>query len=126
MSTGMDAITAAIIGALANLSTNAIKDSYEALKVALARKFGAKGDLPKAVESLEQKPDSAGRRETLKEEIANAKVDQDPEIAELARDLINKLSSLSPSSKETTVINQTAGDSAVQFGQVGGSVNLNQ
>lgn len=86
----MDIITAAIIAALAGLSKDAINDSYKALKSALKKKFGS-GDVVDAVERLEKKPNSKGRRATLQEEIKNSQVNEDLEIVELAQDLLNKL-----------------------------------
>ncbi len=46
----IDPITTAIIAALANLSKDAIKDGYGALKAALKKKFGAESDLVDAVD----------------------------------------------------------------------------
>lgn len=62
----MDVITKAIIAALAALS----KD---------------------AVERLENKPKSKGRKATLQEEIESSKVNDDSDIVQLAQDLLNKL-----------------------------------
>ena len=87
----MDIITTAIIAAIAGLSKDAINDSYKALKSALKKKFGSNSDVVDAVEGLEKKPDSKGRRATLQEEIENSKVNGDSEIVQLAQDLLNKL-----------------------------------
>jgi len=100
----MDPITVAIFGALGKLSVDAINESYQALKAAIAKKYGVKSDIAKAVDGVEKKPDSAGRKETLKEEIANAKIDNDPELLKLANVLIEKIKKL-PNGQ--TVINQT-------------------
>ena len=87
----MEPITTAIVVALANLSKDAIKDSYKALKSALKKKFGSESDLVDAVEKLEKKPDSEGRKAMLQEEIETAKVNEQPEILQLAQDLLNKI-----------------------------------
>ncbi len=87
----MDQITTAILAALASLSKDTIKDSYNALKSALKKKFGDKSDLVDAVEKLEKKPDSEGRKATLQEEIEIAKVNDDPDIIRLAQDLLDKI-----------------------------------
>ncbi len=87
----MEPITGAIIAALANLSKDAIKDGYGALKVALQKKFGDKSDLVDAVDKLEKKPDSEGRKSMLQEELEIAKVNEDPEILQLAQDLLDKI-----------------------------------
>ena len=89
----MDTITTAIIAALANLSKDAIKDSYNALKSALKKKFGSESEVVDAVEGLEKKPDSKGRQATLQEEIENAKVNDDIEIVQLAQELLKQLES---------------------------------
>lgn len=87
----MDPITTAIVAALASLSKDVIKDSYKALKSALKQKFGSESDLIAAVENLEKKPNSEGRKATLQEEVDNAKVNDDPELLQLAQDLLDKL-----------------------------------
>ena len=73
-------ITTAIVAALANLSKDAIKDSYVALKAALKKKFGETSDVVDAVDKLEKKPDSEARKAMVKEEIEIAKVNEDPDI----------------------------------------------
>lgn len=105
----MDIITTAIIAALANLSKDAIKDSYDALKSALKKKFGSDSDVVDAVEGLEKKPDSEGRKGTLQEEIESAKVNDDVEIVQLAQDLLNKLKD-EPGGQQ--IINQTQTNTA--------------
>ena len=105
----MDVITTAIIAALAALSKDAIKDSYNALKSALKKKFGSDSDVVNAVEELENKPDSESRQATLQKEIENAKVNDDAEIVQLAHDLLNKLKD-EPGGQQT--INQTQTNTA--------------
>ncbi|MGB8645498.1 MAG: hypothetical protein WCF84_09690 [Anaerolineae bacterium] len=90
----MDPITAAIIAALAKLSESAIADGYNALKTLIVKKFGQGSDVAKAVDAVEHKPESKGRQETLKEEVAAAKADQDPELVSLAQALAQKVASL--------------------------------
>lgn len=120
----MDPITLAIVSALGKLGENVIKDAYDALKAAIAQKCGVDADLTKAVEEVEKKPTSTGRKETLKEEITAAKADQDPELLKLAKTLLDKLNELEDQPKNSTVIKQQAGDNAIQVGQVGGDVNI--
>lgn len=110
----MDLITTAIITALANLSKDVIKDSYNILKDTLKSKFGSSSDVIDAVERLEKKPDSKGRRDTLQEEIENAKVYDYDEIVQLAQSLLDKLQD---ESSEKQIIDQnqinTASDNTV-------------
>lgn len=87
----MEPITTAIVAVVAGVSSSAIKDGYNALKSTLKKKFGEKSDLVDAINGLDKKPDSEGRKATLKEEVENAKVNDDPEILRLAQDLLDKL-----------------------------------
>ncbi|EAM52138.1 hypothetical protein WH8501_16285 [Crocosphaera watsonii WH 8501] len=103
----MDPITTAIIAALADLSKQTIKDSYNALKEACKKKFSETSDLAKAVDNLENKPDSKGRQETLKEEIEAVNAHQDPEIIQLAQALLEKIKEQSPAQKNITMGNVT-------------------
>ena len=89
----MDPITTAIIAALAGLSKDVIQDSYNALKAALKKKFGAESDVAEAVEKLEKKPDSDGRKAMLQEEIELVKANDDPEIVQLAQALLKQMES---------------------------------
>jgi hypothetical protein len=90
----MDVIYSAIIAALGKMGEHTIKDGYEALKELIKRKFGQNKDLTEAIQKIEDKPDSPGRRETLKEEINAVKVDQDEEIVKVAAALLEKLKAL--------------------------------
>lgn len=105
----MDVITTAIIAALAALSKDAIKDSYNTLKSALKKKFGSNSDIVDAVEGLEKKPDSKGCQTTLQEEIENFKVNDDEEIVQLAQNLLNQLKD-EPNGQQ--IINQTQTNTA--------------
>jgi hypothetical protein len=95
----MDPITTAIIAALTagvvsgttEVGKNVIVDAYNALKAALQKKCGLDSDLVEAVEKLEKKPDSTGRKETLKEEVEAAQADQDPDILTAAQALLELL-----------------------------------
>ncbi|MGI0485231.1 hypothetical protein ACN4EK_07320 [Pantanalinema rosaneae CENA516] len=88
----MDPITTAIVTAISTgLAKDIIKDSYEALKALLKRKFSAESDLIDAIEKLEKKPDSEARKATLQEELAIAKVNDDLEVVKLAQALLTQL-----------------------------------
>lgn len=84
----MDPVTTAVLEALGKLAEPAVKDAYEALKAFLVRKFGKPSEVVKAVETLEAKPDSAGRQATLAEEIASAGAARDAELLKLAQALL--------------------------------------
>ena len=116
----MDTITTAIVAALAHLSQDVIKDSYNALKSALKKKFGEKSDLVDAIDRLEKKPDSEGRKATLQEEVENAKVNDAPQILQLAQDLLDKLKE-QPGGQQN--INQTV--SKVKYAATSGTGTAN-
>jgi len=92
----MDPITTAIMAAL-TLGVNAVEkkvfvDAYETLKNLIKKKFGMQSKLVQAVEDLEAKPDSSARKEMLKEEVATAKADQDPDLRNAAETLLKQIS----------------------------------
>ena len=95
----MEPITTAIIAAIAagalkaagSIGEKAIADSYAGLKALIVRKFGQQSDVVKAVESVESRPDSAGRQQTLAEEGAAAKLDQDQDVVKAAQELIEQI-----------------------------------
>ncbi len=127
----MDTITAAIIAGLAGLSKDAINDSYNALKSALKNKFGSDSDLIDAVDKLEKKPDSQGRKVTLLEEVETASVNEDADLIKLAQTLLDKVKEQSSGQKNITVGNvEASGDGSVaignfegQAGSIGGITN---
>lgn len=120
----MDPITTAIVTALANLGATAVKDAYEALKAAIAQKYGLESGVQKALNNLEEKPDSSGRKEVLQEEIKDSKADQDSDLQAIAQGLLQVLERQGTLPDRSTVINQRAGDNSLQIGQVTGNVDI--
>ncbi len=116
----MDPITAAIVGAPAKLSESAIKDGYDALKAVIARKYGAGSELVKAVASVEQKPESEGRKGTLQEEVKASGADRDAEILKLALRLVDKLQQLPGGSVVSQTV--TGNQNVTVHGNVGGHI----
>jgi hypothetical protein len=92
----MDPITTAIVTALSagtiagltDMAKTAIADGYNKLKGLLTKKHGEGSEVVQAVEKLEAKPDSQGRKETLAEEIAAVKAEQDEEILVAAKQVL--------------------------------------
>ncbi|BAY87948.1 hypothetical protein NIES267_74720 (plasmid) [Calothrix parasitica NIES-267] len=106
----MDPITTAIVAAVVSeVSKAVISNSYEVLKAALKKKCGSESDLVSAVNQLEKKPDSDARKAMLQEEVEAAKVNDDPEILQLAQDLLDKLKD-EPGGQQ--IINQTQTNTA--------------
>lgn len=112
----MDPITVAIFGALGKLSVDAINESYQALKAAIAKKYGVESDVAKALDEVEKKPDSTGRKETLKEEVANAKIENESDLIKLANTLIEKMRELEKSG--STI------DNTFENTKVSGGINI--
>jgi len=85
---GMEPVTTAVIAAVTAGATNglteiakvAISDGYTGLKSLLIRKFGIESPVIKAIQDIEEKPSSPGRRQTLDEEIKEANIGNDQEI----------------------------------------------
>jgi hypothetical protein len=95
----MDPVAAAVVAALAagaatsagQVGEQVLVDAYTGLKALLRRKFGEQSGVAKAVQELEAKPDSTGRKETLKEEVADAKAAEDPEVRAVAEALLEQV-----------------------------------
>lgn len=119
----MDPITAAIVAALGTLAEPAVKDAYAALKAVIARKFGAQAEVTRAVETLEARPDSAGRRAALEEEIAAAAAARDQEILRLAEALARQAQARSTTA---TVQQHVQGDRNVVSGTGDITINIDR
>ncbi len=96
----MDQITTAITIALANLAKPAIRDSYEALKALIGRKYGA---LKNAVDEAELAPNSPGPRELVAEEVEKARAAEDPELQAAASSLRDCATAMGISAPTTNV-----------------------
>lgn len=81
----MDSITSAVLAALGGLSQTAVRDAYSALKSLIAQKFGRDSSISRAVDDLEAKPESAGRKAVLQEEVAAVGALADPDIVAAAK-----------------------------------------
>jgi hypothetical protein len=90
----MEPITTALLAALGKLAEPAVKDGYEALKKLIAKKLGAQHAVLDAVDSLEQKPESSGRRQTLTEELGSSSLTTDTEVITAARRLLESVAKL--------------------------------
>jgi hypothetical protein len=115
----MDPITAAIVaalsagvmGGLTEASKTAITDAYSKLKMLLIKKFGSESEVIHAANEVEAKPDSAGRKVMLQEEIAAAKANQDQELLLLAQALLAQVTT-QPGGKE--YVQKATGDYNIQ------------
>jgi hypothetical protein len=99
----MDPVTTAILAAIAagaakggvegvvESARKAIVKGYVVLKDLLREKFGAGSEVVKAVDGLENKPDSAGRKQTVSEELAAVKASDDPDLLKAAQALLEQI-----------------------------------
>ena len=98
----MDPVTLAIIAGLSAGATSgvsdaakkAVVDGYEGLKALIKKKFGSNSDVADAIEKLQAKPDSSGRRETLAEELKAVDAGVEPEVLAAARTLLELIKAL--------------------------------
>jgi hypothetical protein len=60
----------------------------------IKRKLGANSDVVEAMENLQGKPESVGRRETLAEEVKASKASEEPELLSAAKSLLDLIKAL--------------------------------
>ena len=85
------AISAGLGTGVSKVGESALVDTYQGLKAMLQRTFGNNSEVVEAVDKLEKKPDSEGRKGMLKEELEDAGVDHDPEVRQVAQELLKQL-----------------------------------
>ncbi len=73
-------LASGVIGGTAKVGESLIVDTYDALKAAIKSVCGVESDVVKAIAQVEQKPDSEGRKVTLQEEVAAAKLTANPDL----------------------------------------------
>ena len=128
----MDPVTTAIIAAIAaGISTGVpkvleetISDAYDGLKSLLKRKFGGSHGVVKAVDELEQEPESNARKMLVQEKIEQSGAARDEDVLKAAKELLEKLNATPGGSQ----IVQTATGSYIAQAAQGGkaSVKVNQ
>ena len=124
-------VTALATGAAAaakDIGGDAVKGAFNGLKALIAKKFGSKPDVAEAVSKVEQKPESEGRKETLKEELQAAGADQDQELLAQVKAFLKLLEEKGvPTGVNLSASNVTAtasqGGTAVGAFQVGGNLS---
>ncbi len=97
-----DTITNAIVAALSagavtgatDTAKKAVVDAYEGLKSLVKKKCGHDSEVATAIEKLEAKPNSEGRRQTLCEELEFAAASSDPVLISSAESLLELIRSL--------------------------------
>lgn len=107
----MDPITTALTAALfagaasglTEVAKKAIADGYNGLKALLHKKHGDKGDVAQALEKLEAKPESEGRKTTLGEEMKASSAAEDPELLSKAEALLKLLEGMPQAQKHVQI-----------------------
>jgi hypothetical protein len=123
----VDLLLSALLGGIAasarNVASQAVEDSYGALKALLERKLGHRSETIEAITSLEAKPTSDGRKATLAEELRSANVSDDPDLREAVQQLQAALDKLPAEDK--SVVQQAVGSYiAIASGGSSASVNV--
>ena len=98
------ALVAGAVEAAKPTAAQAVKDAYDALKAALARKLGAQSGVVKATQAVEEKPNSEGRVRTLEEELQDVRDQIDAEIERLAKKLDEALKQYAPGTSYTATL----------------------
>jgi hypothetical protein len=126
----MDPITTAILAAIAagalsgatKVGEQVIVAAYAKLKDLLNTKFGARSKVVKAVKDLEANPNSAARKQVVKEEMVAAKADKDAHLLKLAQQLLKAVKA-QPGGEQ--IIQTAIGDQNIQVAGDGNTVNVN-
>lgn len=93
-------IATALANGLGNLAAEGVKSAYQHLKSLLQKKCNTRADLMEALDGLEKKPDSPGRKGILGEELGAAGVQHDAEILAAAKVLMEAVEKVRPISIE--------------------------
>jgi hypothetical protein len=97
-----DIVTNAIVAVLStgtvteatDTAKSAIADAYQGLKSLIKKKFGHNSEAAQAIEKVEAKPDSDGRKKTLAEELKAVNSASDPELVSAAQTLLDLIQAL--------------------------------
>lgn len=104
-----DPITTGIIAAvgvgLAKVGETAVVDAYNGVKSLIVKKFGKESQLKKAVDALEERPDSESRKGMVKEEVEAAKAHEDADLLAAAKTLLAALEKLEQQRPGVTGLN---------------------
>lgn len=106
----VSALAAGLSAGLTESATGAVKDTYTALKKRLSRKTEGQDKAQAALAALEEKPESKGRQEVLKEELSGMRIEEDGELLALAEELLRKVDShITQQGKYNITINKGRG-----------------
>ena len=125
----MDPITTAILSAIAagifsgttEVGERAILDAYKKLKGLLARKFGTRSRVIKAIKELEANPKSEVRKAVVKEEVAAINANEDVDLLKAAQALIRNIKTREGGNQN---IQTAIGDANIQITGTGNVINV--
>ncbi len=110
-----------IASTLTDAAINSTVAMYHSLKKLIKQRFGEQSKLSKAVDDLEEVPESQGRKLVLEEEVKRVQADQDQEILTAAHRLLEKLQM----TKGQKIIRQTAVGNNIAQAASGSSASVN-
>jgi hypothetical protein len=116
------AITAGAVRGTTDIAKKSIADGYDAIEGLIKKKFGGNSQVLDAMDKLQAKPDSAGRRETLAEEIKEIKAAEEPELLAAAGSLLELIQAM-PNGEQH--IHQAAQGTGIAQASGGSTANVN-
>ncbi len=85
------ALASGVVGGMTKVGEEVIVNAYNALNDAIKFVCGVDSKVVKAIAEVEQNPTSKSRKGVVEEEVQAAKLDQNPEIAALAKQLLEAI-----------------------------------
>ncbi len=84
----MTAITTGVTTVGKETATQAIKDSYQELKTLIIQRYGSQAKVEKAIQQVEEEPESHGKHLVLEEQLVKAGTMQDTKVQQLVKDML--------------------------------------
>jgi hypothetical protein len=101
------ALSAGAVAGTKDTAKSAIADAYQGLKSLIKKKFGHDSDTVEAIDKLEAKPDSDGKKQVLVEELKAVDSASDPELISAAQSLLGLIKALPQGEKHIQVAQGT-------------------
>jgi hypothetical protein len=101
------ALSAGAVARATDTAKSAIADGYQGLKSLIKKKFGAHSEASEAIDKLEAKPDSEGKKQVLAEELNAVNSTSDPELVSAAQSLLALIKALPQGEKHIQVAHGT-------------------
>lgn len=84
----MNAITNGAVAVGKDTAKQSIKDAYQGLKTLIIQRYGSQAKVEKAIQEVEEEPESKGQQLVLEEQLVKAEVVQDTEVQQQVKDLL--------------------------------------